>query len=113
MKNRNARILVIDDDEKTREIMRLILEKKGYETVEAESGESALEAMKAELPDLILLDVEMPGISGFEVVKRLKADSRTRTIPVIMVTGLGDQSFSSRGPRERGGGLSAEAGGSH
>ncbi|MGD0728260.1 MAG: HD domain-containing phosphohydrolase [Spirochaetia bacterium] len=92
MKNRNARILVIDDDEKTREIMRLILEKKGYETVEAESGESALEAMKAELPDLILLDVEMPGISGFEVVKRLKADSRTRTIPVIMVTGLGDQS---------------------
>jgi len=92
VKNRNARILVIDDDEKTREIMRLILEKKGYETVEAESGESALEAMKAELPDLILLDVEMPGISGFEVVKRLKADSRTRTIPVIMVTGLGDQS---------------------
>ena len=91
MKNGKARILVIDDDEKTREIMHLLLQEKGHETIEAESGESALESMKAELPDLILLDVEMPGISGFEVVKRLKADSRTRTIPVIMVTGLGDQ----------------------
>ncbi|HUI70734.1 MAG TPA: HD domain-containing phosphohydrolase [Spirochaetia bacterium] len=91
MKNGKARILVVDDDEKTREIMRLLLQEKGHETIEAESGESALESMKAELPDLILLDVEMPGISGFEVVKRLKADNRTSTIPVIMVTGLGDQ----------------------
>jgi putative two-component system response regulator len=91
MKNGKARILVIDDDEKTREIMRLLLREKGYEAIEAESGETALELMKTELPDLILLDVEMPGISGFEVVERLKADGRTRTIPVIMVTGLGDQ----------------------
>jgi len=65
--------------------------KRDYETVEAQSGESALESMNAELPDLILLDVETPGISGFEVVKRLKVDGRTRSIPVIMVTGLGDQ----------------------
>ena len=91
MKNGKARILIIDDDEKTREIMGLLLQQKGYETVEAESGESALESVKSELPDLVLLDVEMPGISGFEVVKRLKSESRTRTIPVIMVTGLGDQ----------------------
>jgi putative two-component system response regulator len=92
MKSRKAQILIIDDDEKTREIMGLLLQQKGYETVEAESGESALESMKATLPDLVLLDVEMPGISGFEVVKRLKSDARTRTIPVIMVTGLGDRS---------------------
>jgi len=91
MENGKARILVVDDDEKTREIMHLLLQEKGHETIEAESGENALEAMKTELPDLILLDVEMSGISGFEVVKRLKADSRTRAIPVIMVTGLGDQ----------------------
>jgi putative two-component system response regulator len=91
MKNGKPRILVIDDDEKTREIMRLLLQQKGHEAIEAVSGENALELMKAELPDLILLDVEMPGISGFEVAKRLKSDSRTRTIPVIMVTGLGDQ----------------------
>ena len=91
MENGKARILVVDDDEKTREIMHLLLREKGHETIEAENGESALESIKAELPDLILLDVEMPGISGFEVVKRLKADSRTRAIPVIMVTGLGDQ----------------------
>ena len=91
MKDGKAQIIVIDDDEKTREIVCLLLQQKGYETVEAESGESALESLKAELPDLILLDVEMIGISGFEVVKRLKSDSRTRMIPVIMVTGLGDQ----------------------
>ena len=90
VKNGKGRILVIDDDEKTREITLLLLKKKGYEAVEAESGESALESMESELPDLILLDVEMPGISGFEVVKRLKSKSPTRTIPVIMVTGLGD-----------------------
>ena len=92
MKNGKAQIMVIDDDEKTREILSLLLQQKGYETVEVKSGESALESMKAELPDLILLDVEMIGISGFEVAKRLKSDSRTRMIPVIMVTGLGDQS---------------------
>jgi cyclic di-GMP phosphodiesterase len=91
MENGKARILLVDDDEKTREIMRLLLKEEGHETIEAENGEKALESMKAELPDLILLDVEMPGISGFEVVKRLKEDNRTRQIPVIMVTGLGDQ----------------------
>jgi len=71
--------------------MRLLLQQKGYESIEAESGEDALESVKTDPPDLVLLDVEMLGISGFEVVKRLKSDNATRNIPVIMVTGLGDQ----------------------
>ena len=91
MKDRRARVLVVDDDEKSREIMHLLLRDQGYETLEAESGEAALDLIRSELPDIVLLDVEMRGINGFEIARQLKKDSRTQSIPVIMVTGLGDR----------------------
>ncbi len=91
MRDGRARILAVDDDEAIRGTVRTLLEGLGHDTMVAESGEAALEILGRELPDLILLDVEMTGISGFEVVKRLKLDPRTRSVPVIMVTGLADR----------------------
>jgi putative two-component system response regulator len=97
MRDGKARVLTVDDDTTSREIVHAILQNQGYEALEAESGEAALDLIQVELPDLVLLDVEMGGISGFEIVKRLKQDSRTRSIPVIMVTGLGDRESRLRG----------------
>src|SRR5208337_2169192 len=93
-----AQVLIVDDDEKSREIIQLLLQRQGYDTREAESGEVALGMMGAQLPDLVLLDVEMGGINGFEILKQLKSDSSTRTIPIIMVTGLGDRESRLKSP---------------
>ena len=91
MRNANAVILLVEDDAESRELVRYFLQNRGYRTLEASSGDEALDLTRKNLPDLILLDVEMAGISGFEVVKRLKDDSKTRHIPVIMITGLADR----------------------
>jgi putative two-component system response regulator len=88
---RKATILVADDDSETRNILERMLQQKGYSTRAVDSGEAALHSVAEELPDLILLDGNMPGMDGFEVVKRLKSEARTKTIPTIMVTGLGDR----------------------
>src|SRR5208283_5733620 len=88
---RNATILIADDDEETRNILERLLQMKGYSTRAVDSGEAALQSVSEKPPDLILLDGNMPGMDGFEVVKRLKSEVRTRTIPTIMVTGLGDR----------------------
>ena len=97
MRDGKPMILIVDDDERSRATVSPLLRNQGYETAEAESGEAALEMMRTEPADLVLLDVELGGISGFEVVKQLKHDGRTRSIPVIMVTGLGDRESRLRG----------------
>jgi putative two-component system response regulator len=88
---RKETILIADDDGETRNILELLLRQRGYSTRAVDSGEAALQSVSEELPDLILLDGNMPGMDGFEVVKRLKSEARTRIIPTIMVTGLGDR----------------------
>ncbi len=81
-------ILIVDDDLITQELFKGILEKQGYKKIQvSSSGEHALELIKKDPPDLILLDVFMPGIEGYEVCNRLKADNTTTHIPIIMVTG--------------------------
>lgn len=81
-----ARILVVDDVADNVEILRMRLDSLGYEVVAATDGEEALAAVKADPPDLILLDIMMPRIDGLEVVRRLKADSSLPFIPVVLVT---------------------------
>jgi two-component system, cell cycle response regulator len=83
-----ARILVVDDNEDNIELLRARLEARGYLVEEATDGEMALEKVASNPPDLILLDVMMPLLDGFEVVKRLKSNSRLPFIPVIMQTAL-------------------------
>ncbi len=86
-----ATILIADDDTETRYILERLLQQRGYATRTVANGEAALQSVAEELPDLILLDGNMPGMDGFEVVKKLKSEARTRTIPTIMVTGMADR----------------------
>ena len=84
----SARILVVDDIEPNVRLLEAKLSAEYYEVTTARDGASALQAAAAELPDVILLDVMMPGMDGFEVCRRLKADAATRHIPVVLVTAL-------------------------
>ena len=89
--NRNTpHVLIVDDDPLTRMMAVEALREGGFTTVEAENGERALAAFDVEHPDLILLDVVMPGLSGFEVCRRLRAQPAGELVPIIMLTGLED-----------------------
>lgn len=90
-------ILMVDDEIQNLELLEAILLPQGYRLFQAKSGEEALAAVAADRPDLILLDVMMPRLDGFEVCRRLKADARTRFIPVVMVTSLRDMGDRIRG----------------
>ncbi len=90
-------ILVVDDDQQNLELVQAYLEDIECETVAARDGIEALELVAAARPDLILLDVMMPKMSGFEVCRRLKNDPDTSTIPVIMVTALNEFGDIERG----------------
>jgi len=83
-------VLIVDDEAEDRELLRELLDKEGYLVLEAKSGEEALRLAMEASPRLILLDVMMPGPDGYEVCRRLRAEPRTRFIPVVMVTAHGD-----------------------
>ena len=85
-------ILVVDDERHILELVKYNLTAAGFHAVTAETGEEALKLVAASLPDLILLDVMLPGIDGLEVCRRLRANPTTAGIPVIMLTALGDES---------------------
>jgi len=80
-------ILVAEDDPETRLILQQGLVRAGYRVIIAEDGEQALERFREYKPDLVLLDVEMPRLNGWEVLERLKSGWRSRKVPVMMVTG--------------------------
>jgi CheY-like chemotaxis protein len=82
------RVLVIDDEQSVRTLVALSLEGPDCKVETFCDGRDALESLTAEQPDLILLDVGLPGMRGDEVLRRLRADQRTATIPVLMLTGL-------------------------
>jgi class 3 adenylate cyclase len=81
-------ILVVDDVEKNARLLADVLAAKGYRTSKAYSGESALAAIGADAPDLVLLDVMMPGLDGYAVCRAIRADERTAMLPVVLVTAL-------------------------
>ena len=83
------RVLVVDDEAVNRELIEAILIGAGYEVVLASNGSSALAEVQAHPPDLILLDLLMPGMHGLEVCQRLKQETATARIPVIVVTAVG------------------------
>ncbi len=86
-----ARVLAAEDDPAGRELLLALLEGLGYEGVAVGDAESALAAVREDPPDLVLSDVGMPGMGGFELCRRLKADASTRLIPVVLVTGIGEE----------------------
>jgi two-component system alkaline phosphatase synthesis response regulator PhoP len=90
-------VLVVDDDEPSLELLQAYLEDVECETVLAQDGPEALKIIGNKAPDLVLLDVMMPKMSGFEVCKRIKNDPKTSDIPVIMVTALNEFGDIERG----------------
>ena len=87
----SAMILVVEDEPAIQELVVLNLQQAGHRPVVADSAEQALALMRESLPDMILLDWMLPGMSGVEFARRLKADGRTRDVPIIMLTARGDE----------------------
>ena len=82
----SKRILIIEDQEDNRTILRDLLTAAGYELIEAVDGEEGVKLAQQEKPDLILMDIQLPVIDGYEATRRIKADPSTQSIPVIAVT---------------------------
>jgi DNA-binding response OmpR family regulator len=82
-----AQLLLVEDDEHIRASLRLVFEDEGHTVVEAESGEEALEALDRRTPDLVIIDVMLPGIDGFELCRQIR---RSSNLPVLMLTALAD-----------------------
>jgi len=85
------KILVVDDEEDILELVKYNLEREGFQITCAESGEKALKSTRHERPDLIVLDLMLPGIDGLEVARQLKQDQKTAGIPVVMLTAKGEE----------------------
>ena len=84
-------VLVVDDEEDILELLEYNLAKEGYRVLRVTSGEKALEASRSHQPDLILLDLMLPGLNGLEVCKRLKGNQKTSGIPIVMLTAKGEE----------------------
>ncbi len=81
-----ARILIVDDSPTEVHVLKTMLEKNGFQTISANSGEEGIEVAKKEKPDVILMDVVMPGLNGFQATRQLTKNQETSAIPVIIVT---------------------------
>ena len=92
-----ARILVVDDEERNRRLLVAMLEADGYTATEAADGAQALDLARQSPPDIVLLDIMMPGMDGYEVARALKAAEATRSVPIVMVTALHDRDSRLRG----------------
>ncbi|MCG8617659.1 MAG: response regulator [Desulfobacterales bacterium] len=95
-------ILIVDDTPDNLTVLRQILTRHGYRVRPAISGEIALKAIQADPPDLILLDILMPGMDGFEVCRKLKINQNTRRIPIIFISALDDEDEKVRAFEEGG-----------
>ena len=91
-----GQILLVEDNPLNRELAEAILVRAGYEVLMAPNGESALATARSEQPDLILMDIELPGLDGLEATRRLKADPSLRAIPVLALT-----AYAMRGDEQR------------
>lgn len=90
MASQPATLLIVDDEPQVRKLLETLLQHEGYQTVCASSGEEALQVVVQQAPDLILLDIMMPGMDGYEVASQLKSDDATAGIPIIMLSALSD-----------------------
>ena len=81
-----ATILIVEDNDKNMKLARDILQAKGYATLEAVTGEDGVRLAKERLPELVLMDIQLPGINGIEALRQLRADPATAAIPIVAVT---------------------------
>lgn len=94
---KSGTILFIDDDPEIVQIVHLILRSRNYEVLEATRGSEGIDLAKRETPDLILLDIMMPGIDGYEVYERLRRDEKTKDVPIVFVTAKARQEYVEQG----------------
>lgn len=85
------KILIVDDDKDIQYLVRYNFEKEGFKILASGRGEDALDKIRAEQPDLVILDLMLPGMDGLEVCRMLKGDSRTKAIPIVMLTAKGEE----------------------
>ena len=90
-------VLVVDDEPMARTMLRLMLVRAGFEVREAEDGKTALAEVAQVVPDLMILDIMMPGIDGFEVCTRLRSEGRTASLPIIMLSARTDAQSVKKG----------------
>ncbi|RMF90813.1 MAG: response regulator [Methanobacteriota archaeon] len=95
-RNRKKLIMVVDDEPEILFIVKSVLSKHGYTVVESRSGEECLKELEHLLPDMILLDIAMPGIDGWEVCRKIKEKERTKKIPVSMLSIFSDKTHIER-----------------
>ena len=93
----NIKILIVDDEPSNTELLEALLEPEGYTLIKVKNGEDALEYLSGNEPDLVLLDVVMPGISGFFVLKEIRRNEKNRAVPVILLTSLSDREDKLKG----------------
>jgi CheY-like chemotaxis protein len=97
MRDGGQRVLLVDDEAAMRAVCRLNLELEGFDVLEASGGREALKLATREQPDVVLLDVMMPSMDGFDVARRLQADPATRALPVVFMTALAAGDDRKRG----------------
>ena len=97
MMNNTNKILIVDDDISNRELIKILCEAKGYQVFEAENGKQAIELTLQENPSLLIMDVNMPILGGYEATERLKNNEQTRHIPIILVTGMAEREEMLKG----------------
>lgn len=100
MSEEKKKVLIVDDDAFLSGIYATKLELEGFEVIAARDGEEGMKAVLKEKPDIVLMDVLMPKLDGFEALKRIKADPETQDIPVIMLTNLGQKEDVEKGLQE-------------
>ena len=84
--NKRPKVLIAEDEETIVESLSFLMEKEGYDVSVATDGQTAIKMIARDIPDMVLLDVMMPGCDGFEVVRAVRADPRTKSIPIMMLT---------------------------
>ena len=91
MSDELVKVLLIEDDVRVRELYELVLKMDEYSVVTAETGEDGLAKAREEMPDLIFLDIRLPGMDGLEVLETLRKDEKTSSIPVVILSNLDDE----------------------
>lgn len=92
----SQRILVVEDNDRNRRLLKILLRSRGYEVIEAVTGEEAMKYLRDHKPDLILMDIQLPNVDGLDLTKNIKSNPKTAHIPIVAVT-----AYAMKGDRER------------
>ena len=95
--NTGPRILIVDDERRNRQLLEVLLGSEGYRVESASTGEETLDLVRVNPPQLIMLDVMMPGLDGYQVVTRVKADPATMHVPIVLLSALDDRNSRMHG----------------